>query len=76
MTGAPHSLRSSKEEDHERESHKGRLPLPRCGHVAFCSEGGGPGRGVVPFSALVSLFGERQDKDGKGERIRAEALVV
>lgn len=35
--------------------------------------GGGAGQGVVPFSALL---GERQDKDGKGERIRAEALVV
>lgn len=38
--------------------------------------GGGAGQGVVPFSALVSLLGERQDKDGKGDRIRAEALVV
>lgn len=38
--------------------------------------GGGAGQGVVPFSALVSLPGKRQDKDGKGERVRAEALVV
>lgn len=44
--------------------------------LPFFLKGGGPGRGVVPFSALVSLFGERQDKEGKGERIRAEALVV
>lgn len=58
------------------ESHKGRLPLPRCGHPAFFLGGGGAGQGVVPFSALVSLPGKRQDKDGKGERTRAEALVV
>lgn len=61
-------------EDHEGESHKGRLPLPRCGPVAFFFLGvfkkGGP------FFALVPRLGKRQDKDGKGERIRAEALVV
>lgn len=72
MTGAPHSLRSSKEEDHERESHKGRLPLPRCGHVAFFSEGGGRAGGLCLFLPLFRFL----DKDGKGERIRAEALVV
>ena len=60
-------------EDHEGESHKGRLPLPRCGPVAFFFWVFRKGR---PFFALVLRLGKRQDKDGKGERIRAEALVV
>lgn len=71
MTGAPHSLRSSKDEgSHTKAACRFRAAaiLPFFGR--------GAGQGVVPFSALVSLPGERQDKDGKGERIRAEALVV
>ena len=59
-----------------RESHKGRLPLPRCGHVAFFWRGG-PGRGGLCLSLpLFRFLGKGQDKDGKGERIRVEALVV
>lgn len=57
-------------EDHEGESHKGRLPLPHCGPVAFSWGEGFKGGGVASSQFLC------QDKDGKGERIRAEALVV
>lgn len=75
MTGAPHSLRSSKEEDHEGSHTKAACRFRAAAILPFFGRGGA-GQGVVPFSALVLLLGERQDKDGKGERIRAEALVV
>lgn len=59
-------------EDHEGESHRDRLPLPRCGPIAFFFWGYFKKRG----EGLSLRLGNRQDKDGKGERIRAEALVV
>lgn len=70
------TLCQSQMEDHEGESHNGRLPLPRCDPAAFFSVGVFLKKGGGLFFALVSRLGERQDKDGKGKRIRAEALVV
>lgn len=79
MTVVPHTLVNQKWRITKGSHTKAACRFRAAALLPFFFFGRGEGwfkKGGWPFFALVSRLGEGQDKDGKGERIRVEALVV